>query len=63
MDFSMPVKPATWKLPEGHEAMAAFATVEEAQDCARGLYGTLGGMNWRYYVMDKRGAWEVIRHR
>ena len=52
------IKAATWNLPQGHTSVGAFATVEEAQNAARARVGDGAA----YYVMDKRGAWEVIRY-
>ncbi|QOT71920.1 hypothetical protein H5V43_01715 [Sphingobium fuliginis] len=54
--------PATWKLPEGHFSVAAFATAEEArQHVQMDLVNRADG-KFAFYLTDKRGAWEVIRY-
>lgn len=53
------VTPATWRIPAGHEAVSAFASIEEArQDARQRVTADRGHM---YYLSDKRGSWEVIR--
>ncbi len=58
MDSGMIVD-ASWKLPEGHKSVGAYVTLTEATLHARRLAAK--DRSWAYYVMDKRGAAEVIR--
>ena len=51
---------ATWKLPEGHESVGAYATLTEATLHARHLVEK--DRAHAFYMMDKRGAAEVIRY-
>lgn len=52
--------PASATLPDGHKSIAVFATEDEAVSYARELLRR--DHSHRYYLMDKRGAWEVIRY-
>ena len=51
---------ATWKLPEGHESVRVYSNKREAEACAKWLAAKY--RDWLYYIMDKRGAAEVIRY-
>lgn len=55
------IEEATWELPEGHERLSAFASLEEAQNDAR--QRIRADSSFFYYLSDKRGAFEVIRYR
>lgn len=50
---------ATWKLPEGHESVGAYVHQNEAVQAAQEM---AFGEDGRFYIMDKRGAWEIIRY-
>ena len=52
--------PATWNVPPGHKSVAAFASEHEAREQAARL--CRDGLGLRYYLTDKRGAWEVISY-
>lgn len=53
---------ATWKLPEGHKSVAAHASEADARAVAQMLVPR-APKDIRYYITDKRGAWEVIQYR
>jgi len=53
---------ANWKLPDGHESVAAFASLHEAEAEARSLLRAGGNGERRFYITNKRGAFEVIRY-
>lgn len=55
------LKPATWRLPEGHESVGAYATQKDATAAAQEMARTIDYYRWCLYIMDKRGAWEIIR--
>jgi len=55
-----PIIPCTWNLPEGHESVAAFATAMEALDHGQQL--VRDGAPGKFYITDRRGAYELIRH-
>jgi hypothetical protein len=57
--MSESVRASTWRLPEGHEAVSAWATQEEAEIDARRRIA-FAGRGLLYYITDKRGSWEVI---
>lgn len=48
-------------LPEGHEAVAVFLSKDEAREEARRLL-YISPRPYRFYIQDRRGAWEVIRY-
>lgn len=55
------IREATWRLPEGHESVGAFASREEAHTAAQGMVRSHHPPGWTFYISSKRGAWEVIR--
>lgn len=56
------IVPATWKLPEGHQSIAAFASEDEARCHAQMAVVNRDDGKFAYYLSNKRGAWEVIRY-
>jgi len=54
------IEETSWRLPEGHERVAVFATQPEAVEDARARVHADSGQHF-YYLSNKRGAWEVIR--
>lgn len=54
------ITPTTWRLPEGHESVAAFGSEIEA--VAHGQKLVRDGTDGYFYVTNRRGAYEVIRH-
>ena len=56
------ITPASWKLPEGHQSVAAFATEAEARKHAQMDLVNRADGKFAYYLTDKRGAWEVVRY-
>ena len=53
---------ASWKLPEGHESVGAYATEDEARHHAQMDLVKRADGKFAYYLSSKRGAWEVIRY-
>ena len=56
------ITPASWKLPKGHQSVAAYTTEPEARRHAQMDLVNRADGKFAYYLTDKRGAWEVIRY-
>lgn len=54
------ISDATYRLPDGHSSAGAFATQAEARQVGNFLIQR-ARKGVTYYLMDKRGAWEIIR--
>jgi len=52
---------ASWRLPKGHERVAVFATLAEAQNWARMLVQADIMKLYRYYISTHRGAYEIVQ--